>query len=136
MAGARADRLGYLTAGCAERIIADYSKSQSSCCGAIELYQSPAVTDGETMPRSGSARTAAMDSLPCRQTPAIKARSNGRWTIGWWSANRVPVADIDNYGVTGELEFPVSDSADLISSSAHGAVMTALSGMIRIFVGL
>ncbi len=30
------------------------------------------------------------------------------------SANFAPVADIDNYGVTGELEFPISDNADLI----------------------
>jgi hypothetical protein len=40
-------QLGWDTeSGFRGRIIADYSNSTSSCCGAIELFQSPAVTLG------------------------------------------------------------------------------------------
>jgi len=95
------------------RIIADYSKSQSSCCGAIELYQSPAVTDGDYasvgLGANGGNGQPSVSTNP-RDQGAFERALDNRVV----SANRVPVADIDNYGVTGELEFPVSDSADLI----------------------
>jgi iron complex outermembrane recepter protein len=95
------------------RIIADYSKSQSSCCGAIELYQSPAVTLGAYaavgLGLNGGNGQPSVSTAP-RDQGAFEEALDNRIV----SANRVPVADIDNYGVTGEIEFPLSDSADLI----------------------
>ncbi len=95
------------------RIIADYAKSQSSCCGAIELYQSPLVTGGAyaavglgTNGGNGQAFTATSGT----DQGGFERAMDNRVV----SANFAPRADIDNYGVTGELEFPVSDNANLI----------------------
>ena len=95
------------------RIIADYSKSQSSCCGAIELFQSPLVTGGAFAavglgPRGGNGQP--FTATAPRDQAGFERAMDNRVV----SANFAPVADIDNYGVTGELEFPVSDNADLI----------------------
>ncbi|WP_033376151.1 TonB-dependent receptor [Porphyrobacter sp. AAP82] len=95
------------------RIIADYSKSTSSCCGAIELYQSPAVTlgayQGVGLGANGGNGQPSVSTDPRNQSAFEQALDNRVV-----SANFAPIADIDNYGVTGELEFPLSDSADLI----------------------
>ena len=95
------------------RIIADYSKSQSSCCGAIELYQTPLVTGGAYtavgLGANGGNGQPFVSTAP-RDNAAFERAMDNRIV----SANRVPQADIDNYGITGELEFPISDSADLI----------------------
>jgi outer membrane receptor protein involved in Fe transport len=95
------------------RIIADYSKSKSSCCGAIELYQSPLVTGGAYaavgLGANGGNGQPSVGTNPFGQADFERAMDNR--TV---SANFAPRADIDNYGVTGELEFPLSDNADLI----------------------
>lgn len=95
------------------RIIADYSKSQSSCCGAIELYQTPLVGLGAFaavgLGANGGNGQPFVATAPRDQAGFERALDNRIV-----SANFAPVADIDNYGVTGELEFPLSDSADLI----------------------
>ena len=95
------------------RIIADYAKSQSSCCGAIELYQSPLVTGGAYAAvglgangGNGQPFTATAGS----DQGGFERAMDNRVV----SANFAPQADIDNYGVTGELEFPLSDNANLI----------------------
>lgn len=95
------------------RIIADYSKSQSSCCGAIELYQTPLAT-------AGAFAAVGLGANGGNGQPFVstRERDNGAFERAMdnrvVSANFAPIADIDNYGVTGELEFPVSDNADLI----------------------
>ncbi|MCZ8370843.1 MAG: TonB-dependent receptor [Porphyrobacter sp.] len=95
------------------RIIADYSKSTSSCCGAIELYQSPLVTGGAYaavgLGANGGNGQPSVSTAP-RDQGAFERAMDNRVV----SANFAPIADIDNYGVTGELEFPVSENADLI----------------------
>jgi outer membrane receptor protein involved in Fe transport len=107
-------QIGWDTAsGLRGRIIADYSKSKSSCCGAIELYQTPLVTSGAYAAvglgaNGGNGQPSV--SLAPRDQAAFERALDNRVI----SANFAPVADIDNYGVTGELEFPISDSADLI----------------------
>lgn len=95
------------------RIIADYSKSQSSCCGAVELYQTPLATAGVFAAvgagLNGGNGQPSVSTNP-RDQRAFERAMDNRIV----SANFAPEADIDNYGVTGELEFPVSDNADLI----------------------
>ncbi|MFN4021164.1 MAG: TonB-dependent receptor, partial [Erythrobacter sp.] len=95
------------------RIIADYSKSKSSCCGAIELYQSPLVTAGAYaavgLGANGGNGQPFVSTNPFGQADFERAMDNRTVAL-----NAAPVADIDNYGVTGEIEIPVSDSADLI----------------------
>jgi outer membrane receptor protein involved in Fe transport len=95
------------------RIIADYSKSTSSCCGAIELYQSPLVTNGIYAAVGAGANGGNGQPVvaTARDDQGAFERAMDNRIV---SANFAPEADIDNYGVTGELEFPVSDNADLI----------------------
>lgn len=95
------------------RIIADYTKSQSSCCGAIELFQAPAVTNGVFAAvglgaNGGNGQPSVSTGL--RDQGAFEQALDNRVV----SANFAPEADIDIYGVTGEVEFPISDNADLI----------------------
>ncbi len=95
------------------RIIADYSKSTSSCCGAIELFQSTRVTDGTFAAvglgaNGGNGQPSV--SINPRDQGAFERALDNRIV----SANFAPVADVDNYGITGEMEFPLSDNADLI----------------------
>jgi len=107
-------QLGWDTeSGLRGRIIADYSKSKSSCCGAIELYQSPLVTGGAYaavgLGANGGNGQPSVSTNRDDQGAFEQAMDNR--TV---SANFAPRADVDNYGVTGELEFPLSDNADLI----------------------
>ncbi|MBI1402373.1 MAG: TonB-dependent receptor plug domain-containing protein [Porphyrobacter sp.] len=95
------------------RLIADYSKSKSSCCGAIELYQSPLVT-------AGAFAAVGLGANGGNGQPLVATDRNDQTTFERAMDNRIvsanfaPRADIKNYGVTGELEYPVSDNADLI----------------------
>ncbi|MDC8754862.1 TonB-dependent receptor [Erythrobacter sp. sf7] len=107
-------QLGWDTdSGMRGRIIVDYSKSNSSCCGAIELYQSPLVTAGAYaavgLGLNGGNGQPSVATSAFDQAGFERAMDNR--TV---SLNFAPRADVDNYGVTGELEFPISDSADLI----------------------
>jgi iron complex outermembrane receptor protein len=107
-------QLGWDTdSGMRGRIIVDYSKSQSSCCGAIELYQSPLVTAGAYaavgLGANGGNGQPFVATTAFDQAGFERAMDNR--TV---SLNAAPVADIDNYGITGEIEFPISDNADLI----------------------
>jgi len=95
------------------RIIADYSRSKSSCCGAIELYQSPLVTAGLYQAvglGANGGNGQPFTATGNRDQGGFERAMDNRVV----SANRLPAADIDNYGVTGELEFPISDNANLI----------------------
>jgi outer membrane receptor protein involved in Fe transport len=95
------------------RIIADYSKSKSSCCGAIELFQTPLVGAGAfaAVGLGANGGNGQPFTATSRNDQAGFERAMDNRIV---SANFAPIADIDNYGVTGELEFPISDSADLI----------------------
>ncbi|MEL6540887.1 MAG: TonB-dependent receptor [Pseudomonadota bacterium] len=95
------------------RIIADYSNSQSSCCGAVELYESPLVT-------AGAYAAVGLGANGGNGQPLVSTNPNGNSEFREILGNRVvaanfaPQADIDNYGLTAEIEVPLSDSADLI----------------------
>ncbi len=107
-------QLGWDTSGGIRgRIIADYAESKNSCCGAIELYQSPLVTAGlynaVGLGANGGNGQPSVATTPFDQTGFERALNNRVVAL-----NRVPTANAKNYGVTGEIEVPVSDSADLI----------------------
>ena len=107
-------QLGWDTeSGMRGRLIADYSKSKSSCCGAIEIFQSPLITGGAYAAvglglNAGNGQP-SVSTNPFGQPEFEEALDNRVVSL-----SRVPVADVDNWGVTGEIEFPISDSADLI----------------------
>ena len=95
------------------RLIGDYSRATSSCCSPIELFQTPLVP-------AGAFAAVGLGPTGGNGQPTI---SNNRVDQGSFrqslddriaSANFAPQAEIDNYGFTGEIEFPISDNADLI----------------------
>ena len=95
------------------RVIADFSNSTSSCCSPIELYQSPLVDLGAYAavglgPTGGNGQPTVSNN-PFGQ-PEFERALDERIA----SANFAPRADTDNYGITGEVELPISDAADLI----------------------
>ncbi|MEM1195992.1 MAG: TonB-dependent receptor [Pseudomonadota bacterium] len=107
-------QLGWETdSGFRGRLIGDFSNSTSSCCGAIELFQTPLVT-------AGAYAAVGLGANGGNGQPFVA--TNGFDQPGFeqaldnrvLSANFAPQADIDNWGLTGEIEFPLSDSADLI----------------------
>jgi iron complex outermembrane recepter protein len=97
-------QLGFAFGEVEGRVIADYSKSKSSCCAAIELNPSPVETFGlfnavGLGPRGGQFQ----DN---RGLQAVDDRIA--------SVNFVPTANIKNYGITSEVKLPVGENADLI----------------------
>ncbi len=95
------------------RLIADYTKSTAGCCSAIEQLASGVETAGLFAavglgPRGGQAQPVVATN-PFDHTTAEQARKNRIAT-----ANFAPIADVDQWGVTGELEIPIGDNADLI----------------------
>ena len=107
-------QLGFETdSGLRGRLIGDYSNSTSSCCSPIQLYEAPIVQAGAfgdigRDPAGGNGQPFTATN-PFDQ-PGFERALDNRVA----AANFAPIADIDNYGVTGEIEFPISDSADLI----------------------
>jgi iron complex outermembrane recepter protein len=97
-------QLGFAFGEIEGRVIADYSKSTASCCAAIELQASPVETFGlfnavGLGPRGGQFQ----DN---RGLQAVEDRVA--------SSNFAPIGNIKNYGVTGEINFPIGEKANLI----------------------
>ncbi len=108
-------QLGWDTSGGIRgRLIADYSESRNSCCGAIELYQSPLVTAGiygaVGLGLNGGNGQPSVATTPFDQGGFERALNNRVV-----SANSVPDAKFRNLGISGEIEVPVGDNADLIA---------------------
>ena len=107
-------QLGFETdSGIRGRLIGDYTKSSAGCCAAIEQLQSGVETAGLFAavglgPRGGMAAPFVATN-PFDHTTAEQAREARIAT-----ANFAPIADVDQWGITGEIEFPLSDSVDLI----------------------
>ncbi len=93
------------------RVIADYTSSDASCCGALEILRSPVETAGLFAavglgPRGGmSAPVVAVD--PTDNATAEEAVEN---LIG--TSNQVPQSSMDQWGIVAEVEIPVSDTID------------------------
>ncbi|MEM7689835.1 MAG: TonB-dependent receptor [Pseudomonadota bacterium] len=95
------------------RLIADYSKSTSSCCGAVELYETPLVGLG-AYAAVGLGANGGNGQPLVSQNPFGQSEFREILDNRVVSANFAPSADIQNYGLTGEIEFPLSDNADVI----------------------
>lgn len=107
-------QLGYESeSGIEARLIADYSKSTAGCCSAVELLASP--LEGAAFaaiglgPRGGQGARLVRATSPFDNSTlqdALDDRNAG--------ANFVPRANIDQWGITGEISIPIGDNADLI----------------------
>ncbi len=95
------------------RIIGDYSKSEGVCCSAVEVLQSSVETAGlfglvGLGARGGMAGPdVALD--PFDTDAAQRAVDNQIASV-----NRPQFADVDNWGITAEIDYPLSDSIDLV----------------------
>ncbi len=107
-------QLGYEgESGLRIRLIGDYSHAENQCCSAIELLASANENNGVFAAvglgaRGGNAHVQPATN-PFDQTGAEAALDRLTATV-----NRVPMAEVDQWGITGEIEFPISDNADLI----------------------
>jgi len=107
-------QLGYESEGGVKgRLIVDYSKSENQCCSPVEILASPLETSGLLGQLSGDPRGGQAAPFPGSNpfdTAAAKAALDRRIS----TANRLPLSRVKQWGITGELEFPLGDNADLI----------------------
>ncbi|MDY7098787.1 MAG: TonB-dependent receptor [Pseudomonadota bacterium] len=107
-------QLGYESeGGVRARLMFDYSANENQCCSPIELLASPAEVNGVFAALGGGARGG--NAHPIVATTAFDAET-ARDALSdlTATANRVPRADVDQWGITGEIEVPLGDNADLI----------------------
>lgn len=100
------------------RIIGDYNQSNSSCCGAVQVFETPFQTAGlfaaVGLPLNGGQAAPRFATTPFDQTGFDNA-ADDRFV----SVNALPVTGSENWGVTGEFEFPLSDDADVIFITSY-----------------
>ncbi|WP_430416396.1 TonB-dependent receptor [Parasphingorhabdus sp.] len=107
-------QLGFETeGGISGRLIADYSKSTASCCAAVEVLRSPVESAGffgaVGLGARGGMAAPIVAVNPFDTTTMQRAVDNRIATQSFQSMN-----SNDQWGITAEVEIPVSDSADLI----------------------
>lgn len=102
------------SSGIRGRLIGDYSESRNSCCGAVEMYQSPLVT-ASAYAAVGLGLNGGNGQPSVATTPFDQAGFERAINNRVVAANQVPDAKFTNYGITGEIEVPVSDNADIIA---------------------
>ncbi|MEL6237356.1 MAG: TonB-dependent receptor [Pseudomonadota bacterium] len=95
------------------RLIVDFSRSTPSIGGAIELFETPLVASGAYaavgLGANGGNGQPFVATDPFDQAGFEEALDNRVL-----SANFAPFSTIENYGATGEIEFPLGSNADLI----------------------
>ncbi|MEP1423054.1 MAG: TonB-dependent receptor [Erythrobacter sp.] len=100
------------------RLIGDYSRSTSSCCGAVELLQGTVETGGGFaavgLGARGGQSTPTFTDNPFDQA-AVTDILDARTT----TASFLPIVEVDQWGVTGEIEVPLGDSTDAIFVASY-----------------
>ncbi len=107
-------QLGFETdGGIRGRLIGDYSKSTAGCCTAVELLQSGVETAG-IFGLAGLGARGGMSAPVVATNPNDVATMQQALDNRISSASRNTLADISQWGMTGEIEIPVGADADLI----------------------
>ncbi len=106
-------QLGYESeGGVTARLIFDYSESENQCCAAVELLADTGLEGTLTAlgapPRGGMA-SPSVATTPFDQAAAEEVMGNRIAT-----ASRLPLANVDQYGITGEFNFPIGEAVDLV----------------------
>ncbi|MEO1730105.1 MAG: TonB-dependent receptor [Pseudomonadota bacterium] len=99
--------------GLTGRLIVDFSRSTPSIGGAIELFETPLVGSG-AYAAVGLGATAGNGQPSVATNPFDEAGFEEALNNRVLSANFAPFSTIENYGATGEIEFPLGSNADLI----------------------
>jgi outer membrane receptor protein involved in Fe transport len=106
-------QLGYESEGGVKvRLIGDFTDSSNGCCSAIELLADSNIN--AVIPALGGPANAGMAGPTVATsafdvTTAEQALDNRIAT-----ADRPPLANVEQWGVTAELEFPLGDNADFV----------------------
>ncbi|MEM1053139.1 MAG: TonB-dependent receptor [Pseudomonadota bacterium] len=98
------------------RIMADYSNNQSSAGVAVQVFETPL---SPFFPAVGLGATGGQPTANFATTPFDQAGFDQAAQDRTVAANFAPVADVDNWGVLGEFEYPISDSADVIFIASY-----------------
>ncbi len=106
-------QLGYESEGGVKgRLIFDYTKSENQCCAALEVLANTGF-EAAVVGVGGPARAGMATALPATSPFDVGAAQQAVDNLVATS-NRVPMSEAKQWGVTGELEFPLGDNADLI----------------------
>ncbi len=106
-------QLGYEgDSGLRIRLIGDYSEASNQCCAAIEVLADTGL-EATIVGLGGPTRGGMATVLPAT-TPADQTAAEGAIDRLTATASRLPLADVEQWGITGEIEFPLGDNADLI----------------------
>lgn len=107
-------QLGYESeGGVSARLIADYSKSDAPFGAALEVLQSGVETAG-LFGAVGVGPRGGMSGPVVATSPFDQTAAQGAVDSRIASVNFEPVTEVEQWGITGEIEVPIGDSADLI----------------------
>jgi outer membrane receptor protein involved in Fe transport len=106
-------QLGYESeGGVTARLIFDYSESENQCCAAVELL-ADSTLEGTITALGGPSR-AGMAAPTVATTPFDQAAAEEVMGNRIATASRLPLANVEQYGITGEFNFPIGDAVDLV----------------------
>ena len=105
-------QLGYESEGGIKgRLIFDYTESENQCCAAVELLS---ATLEPTLEALGGGLRGGQGNVFATSNPNDQAGAEQVLDNLTAVSDRVPLANADQWGVLGELSFPLGDSTDLI----------------------
>lgn len=109
-------QLGYESdGGVKARLIFDYSEINGNCCAPVELLKSPLETGG-VFGLAGLGATGGNFVPAGNGAVSITDRAGADRALDGLIASQsfAQTSNLDQWGITGEIEFPISDNADLI----------------------
>ncbi|GAA4035991.1 TonB-dependent receptor [Parerythrobacter jejuensis] len=99
--------------GFSGRIIADYAESNAPFGAALEVLQS-GIEGAGLFGAVGLGARGGMSGPAVATTPFDRTSAQAAVDSRTASVNFEPITQVENWGITGEFEFPISDSADII----------------------
>ena len=99
--------------GIAGRLIFDYSESDNQCCAAVELLAA-APLEAALASLGGGPRGGMGVPTPATRPNDIVAAETALDSLTA-TADRLPLASVEQWGVTGEFELPLGDNTDVIA---------------------
>ncbi|MEL7188958.1 MAG: TonB-dependent receptor [Pseudomonadota bacterium] len=106
-------QLGYESdGGASARLIFDYSESENQCCASVEMLSAPALE--ATLEALGAPTRGGMASPTVATSPFDQSTGQDVMDNRVATASRLPLANAEQWGITGEIQVPLGDTADVI----------------------
>ena len=103
--------------GVSGRVIFDYSESENQCCGAVELLAAAPLE--ATLAALGGGARGGMGVPTPATTPFDIGAAQDVLDNRVGTANRLPLASVEQWGVTGEIEIPLGETTDAIFIASY-----------------